>query len=57
MHGFLRENLAGDVEAIYTDEWEAYMGIADSDTEHDTVKHSEKECVRGDVHTNSMENV
>jgi transposase-like protein len=57
LHGFLRENLAGDVQAIYTDDWEAYRGIADADTEHETVKHSEKEYVRGTVHTNSMENV
>src|SRR5215211_2164538 len=57
LHGFLRENLAGDVQAIYTDDWEAYRGIADADTDHETVKHSEKEYVRGDVHVNSMENV
>jgi len=57
LHGFIRENVAGDVEAIYTDEWEAYKGIADTDTEHETVNHSEGEYVRGDVHTNSMENV
>jgi transposase-like protein len=57
LHGFIRENVAGNVEAIYTDEWEAYMGIADKDTEHETVKHSEGEYVRGDVHTNSLENV
>ncbi len=57
LHGFIRENVAGDVEAIYTDEWEAYKGIADEDTEHEMVKHSEGEYVRGDVHTNSLENV
>jgi transposase-like protein len=57
LHGFIRENVAGDVEAIYTDEWEAYKGIADSDTEHETVNHSEGEYVRGEVHVNSMENV
>lgn len=57
LHGFIRENVAGNVEAIYTDEWEAYKGIADKDTEHETVNHSEKEWSRGDVHTNSMENV
>lgn len=57
LHGFIRDNVAGDVEAIYTDEWRAYLGIADKDTKHETVNHSEKEYVRGDVHTNSMENV
>jgi transposase-like protein len=57
LHGFIRENVAGDVEATYTDEWGAYKGIADGDTEHKTVNHSEKEYVKGDVHVNSMENV
>jgi transposase-like protein len=57
LHGFIRENVAGDVEAIYTDKWEAYQGIADEDTEHETVNHSEKEYARGKVHVNSMENV
>ena len=57
LHKFLRENVADDVEAIYTDDWRAYLGIADEDTRHETVNHSAKEWVRGDVHTNSMENV
>ena len=43
LHGFIRENVAGDVEAIYTDEWGAYKGIGDNDTEHKTVNHSERE--------------
>jgi transposase-like protein len=57
LHGFIRENVSGDVEAIYTDEWEAYRGVADEDTEHETVNHSEGEYARGKVHVNSMENV
>ncbi len=57
LHGFIREHVAGDAQAIYTDDWKAYQGIADHDTKHETVNHSEKEYVRGDVHTNSMENV
>jgi transposase-like protein len=57
LHGFIRENVSGDVEAIYTDEWPAYRGVADEDTEHETVNHSEGEYVKGDVHTNSVENV
>jgi len=58
LHGF-RENVAGDAQAIYTDDWKAYEGIASDSgaTRHETVNHSEKEYVRGDVHTNSMENV
>jgi transposase-like protein len=57
LQGFIRENVAGDAQAIYTDDWKAYEGIADHDTKHETVNHSENEYVRGDVHTNSMENV
>ncbi len=57
LQGFIRENVAGDAQAIYTDDWKAYEGIADHDTKHETVNHSEKEYARGDVHTNSMENV
>ncbi len=57
LHGFIRENTAGNTEAIYTDEWPAYRGIADEDTKHEAVKHREKEWSRGEVHTNSIENV
>ena len=57
LHGFIRENTDGDTEAIYTDEWPAYRGVATEDTEHDTVKHRGGEYVKGDVHTNSIENV
>ncbi len=57
LHGFIRENTAGDTEAIYTDEWPAYKGIADHDTKHEAVKHRDKEWARGEVHTNSIENV
>jgi transposase-like protein len=57
LHGFIRENTAGDTEAIYTDEWPAYKGIADTDTKHKAVNHRDKEWTRGDVHTNSIENV
>ena len=57
LHGFIRENTAGNTEAIYTDEWPAYRGIADHDTRHEAVKHRTGEYVRGEVHTNSIENV
>ena len=58
LHDFIRESTAGDTEAIYTDEWPAYKGIADKDTEHKTVKHRDKEYVaEGYIHTNSIENV
>jgi transposase-like protein len=57
LHQFIRETAAPNTEAIYTDDWRPYRGIADEDTRHETVNHSAGEYVRGDVHTNSIENV
>jgi transposase-like protein len=57
LHKFIGEAVADEAEAIYTDDWVGYHGIADEDTRHETVNHSLKEYVRGDVHTNSIENV
>jgi transposase-like protein len=57
LYGFIRENTAGDTAAIYTDEWPAYRGIADEDTEHKTARHRDKKYVARDIHTNSIENV
>src|SRR5947209_8770088 len=37
LQGFIRENTAGDAQAIYTDELPSYVGIADENTEHETV--------------------
>ena len=57
LHKFIHSHTAPDTEAIYTDEWPAYKGIADADTRHETVNHKAEEWVRGDVHTNSIENI
>lgn len=57
LHAFIKQHVADDAEAIYTDDWPAYLGIADENTRHETVNHSEKEYVRGQVHTNGIENV
>jgi transposase-like protein len=57
LQGFIRENTAGDAQAIYTDELPSYIGVADENTEHEAVKHREGEYVKGEVHTNSLENV
>ena len=57
LHAFISRNTRPDTEAIYTDELKSYLGIADHDTRHETVKHSEEEWVVGDVHTNSVEGV
>jgi transposase-like protein len=55
LHGFIGDVVHDDAEAIYTDEWAAYRGIADENTRHETVSHREDEYVRGQVHTNTVE--
>ena len=57
LHNFIKTHTAPDTEAIYTDEWPPYKGIADHNTRHETVNHSAEEWVNGDVHTNTVENV
>ncbi len=57
LHGFIKKHTAPDTEMIITDEWPAYIGIADHDTDHETVNHSIEEWVRGEIHTNGIENV
>jgi transposase-like protein len=54
LHGFIKEH-APNPKRIMTDEHLAYKCIKDSDTTHETVTHSKKEYVRGDVHTNTIE--
>jgi transposase-like protein len=55
LHGFAKKYIAADTPRIITDEYNAYRGIGDHDTIHQTVNHSLDEWVRGDVHTNTME--
>jgi transposase-like protein len=57
LHKFIRDYTRPDTEMIITDEWPAYLGIKDKDTDHQTVNHRLKEWVRGHIHTNSIENV
>jgi transposase-like protein len=52
---FLREHVADDAEAIFTDQ--VAVGLGDSNTRHETVNHSDNEWVRGDVHTQTIEGV
>jgi hypothetical protein len=40
---------------LHTDESNLYTVLGGEFAEHETVKHSAKECVRGDVHTNTVE--
>ena len=57
LRSFVERYVAENVEAFYTDEWPAYRGIAGKGTRHETVKHSDEEWVRGDVHTNTVEGI
>ena len=57
LHRFVRSATHPDTEAIHTDEWPAYNGVADGNTRHETVNHREEEWVRADVHTNTVEGV
>jgi transposase-like protein len=56
LHAFLKDVIADEAEAIYTDDYQAYRGIADGNTRHQTVNHT-REWVQGDVHTQTMEDV
>lgn len=54
---FLRQNLGQDVEVLFTDEANMYPGIARRmGLKHETVQHGIGDYVRGDVHTNTVEN-
>jgi transposase-like protein len=57
LHQFIKDHTAPDTEVIITDDWRPYRGIGDADTKHEIINHSAKEHVRGDIHTNGIENV
>ena len=56
---FISENVSADVEVIITDDFASYpfamerAGIPR--TRHETINHSSKVYVRGDIHTNTVE--
>jgi hypothetical protein len=53
--GFVRKNVSTDAEILYTDEYPAYKSLK-ADYRHEIVRHKALEYVRGDVHTQSIEN-
>ena len=57
LEAFIRENVDPATKRIMTDEWGAYPNMTDRDTLHERVNHFLKEYARGDVHTNTVENV
>jgi transposase-like protein len=56
LHKFIKEMAAPEAEAIMTDAWPAYRGCGDEDTRHEAVDHNAEEWVRGECHTNTVEN-
>jgi transposase-like protein len=56
IQAFLKDVVADDAIAIYTDSHRSYRGVADKNTRHEYVNHAADEWVRGDVHTNTVEN-
>jgi transposase-like protein len=57
VHGFLKDVVGDDAEAIYTDSHRSYRGIGDENTRHEWVDHSADEWVNGQIHTNTVESV
>jgi len=53
---FIKKYIGDDVDALFTDDWRSYQGLGKTYDRHETVNHSAEEWVRGDVHTNSIEN-
>jgi len=54
---FIQEHTTPEIEAIYTDEFPAYNVLDKQGIKHESVNHSADEWVRGNIHTNSVENV
>src|SRR3954447_19051715 len=52
--GIVRENVARE-SRLHTDESRLYIEVGGEFAKHETVNHSAKEYVRGDIHTNSAE--
>lgn len=57
LHAFIKGHIHPKTKLIVTDDNKSYGGIADHDTRHETVNHKIGEYVRGNIHTNTIENV
>ena len=57
LQGFVRDTVADDADAIYTDAFPAYGDMSDDNTVHQIVNHKNEEWVRAQVHTNTVEGV
>jgi transposase-like protein len=54
---FIAEQTSAGTNRLMTDDNTAYDEAVRPGIEHDTVNHSKEEWVRGDIHTNGIENV
>src|SRR5205814_3778015 len=52
---YISENISTDVDVIITDSLQAYKHAV-GEAKHETVNHTAREYVRGDIHTNTVEN-
>lgn len=57
LHAFIKSQISSEAVCIMTDEFPAYSGIETENTKHEKVNHNHGEYVRGEVHTNGVENV
>lgn len=53
---FVRATVSERVELLATDDWVGYSELADEGYRHRVVRHKTNEYVRGNVHTNHIEN-
>jgi transposase-like protein len=56
LQAFLEKHVSDKATRIYTDRSSAYSKVRATDPRHDDVDHSAKEWVRGEVHTQGIEN-
>ncbi len=52
---YISDNISTDVDVIITDSLQAYKHAV-GEAKHETVNHTAREYVRGDIHTNTVEN-
>lgn len=54
LKGYIRENVDKDCE-IMTDDFKSYKGLDKEFKKHNIIKHSKREYVKGNIHTNTVE--
>lgn len=55
---YIRENIADDVDVLFTDDFQSYKGAAKhlrKEGKHKTIRHKLRIYVQGDIHTNTIE--